>query len=418
VIGSAVVLLAARLALPSPGAAPAARDDVVARLRTAHRASPGDPQVAAELGLLLYQRDNASGEARSLLEQAAEGLPKRHDVALALLDSYLAGGDARAAAALLERLAPELAADERFALDTIYCLLGRRRFEQARGQWSRVARRVKEDLDRASGKTLPPAEDAALKRRVAEVVFVQGLLAARLGDKEEAVRLLGQADGYGFPPLDSPLMMLAADCLLELRESALAVPAYREVVEHAPDNTEARLRLGVALYASGQLAAAREELERVLRQRPDYPQASYHLGAVLLAQGRPDEARARLEKELARDPRCVRCLAKLAHAAYLKGDEAGCESWLAKATALDPDDLETNLVHGMLESRAGRYDRAIEYLTRVVERSPDFTQAQYQLALAYQRSGNAEKAREHREIYDRLIREEKARTIGVRGSGS
>jgi Flp pilus assembly protein TadD len=70
----------------------------------------------------------------------------------------------------------------------------------------------------------------------------------------------------------------------------------------------------------------------------------------------------------------------------------------------------------MLETRTGRFDLAIRHLTRVVERSPGSIRAQYQLALAYQRSGNTEKAREHREIYDRLIREQKARTLGVRGA--
>ncbi len=70
---------------------------------------------------------------------------------------------------------------------------------------------------------------------------------------------------------------------------------------------------------------------------------------------------------------------------------------------------------GCSRTGTGRYDQAIEHLTRVVERAPGYARAQYQLAIAYQRSGNAEKAREHQEIYNRLIQEQKARTIGVRG---
>ena len=53
----------------------------------------------------------------------------------------------------------------------------------------------------------------------------------------------------------------------------------------------------------------------------------------------------------------------------------------------------------------------------MVARAPGFATARYQLALAYQRAGDAEKAREQREIYDRLLAEEKARSLGVRGSG-
>jgi Flp pilus assembly protein TadD len=152
-----------------------------------------------------------------------------------------------------------------------------------------------------------------------------------------------------------------------------------------------------------------------LRLAPSLPHAHYTLGAVLFELKRVDEARPHLERELAADPRCSGCMVKLGHIAYLKGDDRLSESWLAKAAALDPDDLETSLVHGMLATRAGRYDEAVRYLTRVVDKSPGSMQAHYQLGLAYKRSGNADKAREHMEIYNRLVQEDKARTIGVRG---
>jgi Flp pilus assembly protein TadD len=331
------------------------------------------------------------------------------------LESGLAAGDPAATTALLRRLEPELDADERFALDVAYRLIEHRLFSEAAAQWNRAAKRVQASMRASSGQTLAPAADRDLKRRVAEVVFVQGLLTARLGEKAEALRLLRQADDYGFPPLDSPLMALAAACLFELREYGLATQAYREIVKSAPENAEARLRLGVSLYSSGQLVPAEKELEQALRQAPSLPHAHYYLGAVLFEQKRVEEARSHLERELAADPRCDGCMAKLAHLAYLKGDDRQCESWLAKAAALDPDDLETNLVYGMLANRAGRYDQAIRYLTKVVGASPSSMKAHYQLAIAYRRSGAADKAREHQEIYNKLILEEKARTIGVRG---
>jgi len=297
--------------------------------------------------------------------------------------------------------------------DSIYALIAGRRFSEAKEQWNRLAPRLQEEL-RAFGPS--PIPEEARQRRVAEALFVQGLLTARLGDKKEALQLLQQADGYGFPPLDSPLMVLAADCLFELGEHALAARAYHEVVSRAPENLQARLRLGASLYSSGRLGAAEKELGEVLRRAPGHPQANFYLGAVLFEQKRTDEARARLERELALDPRCYGCMAKLAHIAYLSGDDRLCESWLARVAALDPDYVETNLVSGMLASRAGRYDQAIQHLTRVVAQAPDYAKARYQLALAYRRSGNAAKAKEHAEIYNRLVQEEKARNLGVRGS--
>lgn len=414
---SLLALLALGLALSSPRAGAAASQETLSRLRAAHEARPDDPRVALELGLLLYRRDNASREAQRLLEPVAARFPKERGVQLALLDSYLAAGDPAAAGELLRRLDPELDADERFALDTAYCLLGRGRSSEAQTQWGRVAKRVQQALQAASGRTLDPEADRALRRRVAEVVFIQGLLAARLGEKDEALRLLTQADGYGFPPSGSPLMMVAADCLEGLQEPGLARKAYQQVLAHAPENVEARLRLGVSLFGSAKFEEARAQLEEVLRKAPNYPRAHYYLGAVLFEQKRTDEARIHLERELARDAGCSRCMAKLAHLAYLGGDDATCEAWLAKARALDPDGLETNLVAGMLAIRNGRYPQAIQHLAGVVARAPGSLKGQFQLAIAYQRNGDVERAREHRQIYERLIREEKARTLGVRGSG-
>jgi tetratricopeptide (TPR) repeat protein len=354
------------------------------------------------------------GAALAATAGAEPRAPGRHADELARLEAQLASGDTAAASALLRSLQGELDADERFALDTIYVLVGHRRFDEARAQWNRVARRLQASLQ-ASSSTSASEE---LKQRVAEAYFVQGLLAARGGQKQEALGLLRQADGYGFPPLDSPLMLLAGDCLRELQEYSMAEAAYRELLKRAPANLPARLGLAISLYASGQHVSARQELEALLRRAPGTPRASFYLGAVLFEEKRYDEARARFERELAQDPRCVDCLAKLAHLAYIAGDDRLCASWLAKATAIDAAHPEVSLVSGMLALRAGRYPEAVAKLSRVVALLPGYATAQYQLALAYQRSGDAEKAREHFDAYKRLIQEEKARTIGVRGSGS
>jgi tetratricopeptide (TPR) repeat protein len=309
------------------------------------------------------------------------------------------------------------ASGERQTLDGIYALIGRGDYAQARAAWQPIALAVQEDARAAAGTALAPAAEAALKRRVGEVVFVQGLLEARLGRKPDALELLRKADGYGFPPLDSPLMAFAGDCLMDLGEPGLAAAAYQEVVKTRPADVEARLRLGAALYGAGRLDAAATELEEVLRRDPSRPLAHYYLGVLRLDQRQSAPAREHLTRELQRDPRCVACMAKLARLAYLAGDDAGCAAWLAKATALDPNSVESDLVYGMLYNRQEKPELAIRHLLRVVERAPGYATARYQLLLAYQRAGDAEKAREQREIYDKLLREQKARTLGVRGSG-
>ena len=330
------------------------------------------------------------------------------------LESHLAAGDLTRATALLSRLQPDLDADERFAFDAIYVLIGGRRFPEAKDQWNRLAPRLQEAFSAASG---PSPTGERTRRRVAEALFVQGLLVARLGEKDEALRLLRQADGYGFPPLDSPLMLLAADCLHELKEYALAAQAYREILKRAPQNAEARLRLGVVLLSSGQLGPAADGARA---GRAPGPLACRRPTTTSVrcssSRSAPRRRRRTWSGSWRSIPRCYPCMAKLAHLAYLKGDDRQCESWLAKAAALDPDAPRDE--PGLRDARSSGRDatsEAIAHLTRVVEQAPGYARAQYQLALAYQRSGDAAKAREHQEIYNRLIQEQKARTIGVRG---
>ena len=330
---------------------------------------------------------------------------------LGALDAALARNDDDAASAWLREHSSRLA-DDRFALDAIYVLLGRRRFAEARDQWNALIPRLRVALARPAADGGEPAR----RRRVGEAQFVQGLLAARFGTRDEALGLLRDADGNGFPPLESPLMGLAADTLLELDEPTLAAQAYAAFLERVPGAAEARVRRAAALYAAGRLAEADGELQRALRAAPAPAGADYWMGVVRFEQRRMDEASAHLERELRRDPRCAGCLATLAHVAYLAGDDRRCEDLLGRAVAIDPDNLDANLVYGMLYNRTGRADRAIAHLARVVEKAPRHARAQYQLAQAYQRAGDAERAREHREAYERLVREQKARSVGVRGS--
>jgi cytochrome c-type biogenesis protein CcmH/NrfG len=68
---------------------------------------------------------------------------------------------------------------------------------------------------------------------------------------------------------------------------------------------------------------------------------------------------------------------------------------LARARALDPADIETHMVSGLLAFRTGRYPAAVDHLSHVVERSAAYSMAHYR------RVGDAEKARHHFGVYQR-----------------
>ncbi len=347
---------------------------------------------------------------------AAQQAPGRAPLALrpelSKLDALLGAGDTAAADALLASLAPVLAKDDRLAFDTIYVLIGRGRDAEARSQWNGLAPRVQQRV-KVAGESPTDAD----RRLLGEALFTQGLLAAHGGDKTEALQFLQQADGLGFPPLDSPLMRLAAETLVGLQEYDLAASAYRELLKHQPANRAARAGLGAALYGAGRMSDAQHELEAVVRDAPKTPRANYTLGAVLFQLKDYVRATAHLQAELALDPHCEPCFSQLAHIAWLEGDEARTQAWLEKAGALGPASVEATFVAGALALRQGKHHEAIRRLEDAVARAPDYATARFQLATAYRRAGQVDKAREQLEIYQRLMRAQKDRENGVRGSG-
>ncbi len=124
---------------------------------------------------------------------------------------------------------------------------------------------------------------------------------------------------------------------LERGNATAAAPALGEHLGKYPDDLEARLNYGVALYALGQYSDALDQFERVVADKPDMPQAwlnlaaacnqlgflkraeealvkatelapgrrdlHYNLALLRLKQGRMMEAMAEAETELSHHPR-------------------------------------------------------------------------------------------------------------------
>ena len=168
----AVSLAAAEAAEPGPASSEQqATASAISALRAVHRAKPNDPKAAMDLGLLLYRQDSASLEAQRLLDKASIMFPKRHDVHLALLDSYLTRGNLTAATSLLRRLRPELDASDRLALDAIYCLLRHGRLPLASEHWQRTAERARRQLPATPAPALEPATGRPAQCALAEVLL-------------------------------------------------------------------------------------------------------------------------------------------------------------------------------------------------------------------------------------------------------
>jgi tetratricopeptide (TPR) repeat protein len=90
---------------------------------------------------------------------------------------------------------------------------------------------------------------------------------------------------------------------LQQRQTNAAAVAYREAYRLDPQDDNALLGLGVALYESGQFAAAREAFEALLILLPGSYAATVNLGALCERQGDLRCASERYEQATRIDPR-------------------------------------------------------------------------------------------------------------------
>jgi tetratricopeptide (TPR) repeat protein len=245
-----------------------------------------------------------------------------------------------------------------------------------------------------------------------EVAFIRGLIAATTGQKDEAMQYFRAADKSEFPPKESAQMKMLAEALYRFEEYALAAQAYRVYLSHFPQDADARLQLAVSYFSSTAFDRAQEQLQQVYEKAPDMPQVNYYMGRVFLEKKDHEEARRRFEAELKINPAAYPAMAELAYLDYTQGDNEKCRQWLEKAATLRPDYPEMHFVYGLLFNRLGKYDLAIENLEKVVGSNPKHITAQFQLSLAYRRIGNEAKAKEHTDIYNQLLEEHRAKTLG------
>jgi tetratricopeptide (TPR) repeat protein len=313
---------------------------------------------------------------------------------------------------LLERSRRARASDHRLAFNIIYVLV---RYAQVES-----ARRALDDLSASlESPRASPAQgggnasaDPKISKQLGEVSFLRGLIAATAGQKDEAMEQFQAADKQEFPPQDSPQMKMLAEALYRFEEYALAARAYQVYVSHFSQDTDARLQLAICYFSSTAFGRAQEQLQQVYEKAPTMPEVNYYMGRVFLETKDHEEARRRFEAELKINPASYQAMAELAYLDYTQGDNEKCMELLRKATALSPEYPEAHFVYGLLYNRQGKYDLAIAQLESVVRSNPKHITAQFQLSIAYRRIGNEDKAKEHTDIYNRLLEEHRAKTLG------
>jgi serine/threonine-protein kinase len=220
--------------------------------------------------------------------------------------------------------------------------------------------RDKEHLDRALALL---AEARALAPGDPEVRYTQIYAQLRGGRLDEAETALASFERQA--PGDVRVLDLRADLLERRGQPAKALALTLEAAGRQPSwvrlYTHARLA-----WRQGEIAAARESLERLLERSPGNGFGRTLLATIELTNGDPARAAALYEEIAAAQPADSGALANLGLARMLQGDYDGSAEALERAVATEPGSYLLLLNLGQARWLQGRRAEAQEMFRRVL----------------------------------------------------
>ncbi|MBL8266092.1 XrtA/PEP-CTERM system TPR-repeat protein PrsT [Steroidobacter sp.] len=290
---------------------------------------------------LALQAQGKTGEAQQAFRAAAAADPELIDAQVGIIDTLAAQGDLPGALALATQLT------EKHPQSAVAWY----------SQGSMLARSSKtEESEKAllkarelAGKQLEVTRQAALLSTLIEIQLASRNLDAARGNLEAMNRLLP----------GSPLgVLMSARVSMAANDYAGAASSLRRLVNGAPQFTQARYLLGVALVAQGNLEQASIELGQVVEQVPQNLEARQLLAQV----------RMRLQ------------------------DPDGALRVLVPAIETNADDSRLTSLFEGARVAAGADRQTLVTLEKAVQAAPNSRGLQVQLASAYLQAGSADKA--------------------------
>jgi putative PEP-CTERM system TPR-repeat lipoprotein len=171
------------------------------------------------------------------------------------------------------------------------------------------------------------------------------------------------------------LMSSAKDYLAKGDRNA-AVIQLKNLVSKAPNDGEARLLLGQALFETGDYAGAEQQFARALelRQPPDRVLPSY--ARSMLVQGKRKEMMAEVARYKLTSPDAVAAVRTMLGDAHVQlGNAARAKDEYAGALAAVPGFAPALLGEAVLTAREGRLDDALKAVERTVAAEPKLAEA-------------------------------------------
>ena len=211
------------------------------------------------------------------------------------------------------------------------------------------------------------------------------------------------------PSQDVNVRLGLASAYLRLGRTAEAQSIMESLFEN--DSAEVKLLLGQVLVETGRLEEAKTALARAVALNPSLPTVHLNLGAVYWRQQETDAAIAEWRAELSAHPDSFQANYTLgAGLALSAAHTAEAEKLLRRAAALEPGNAMALYQLAKLVWQGSKGREAVSLLERSIKADPNYRNAHYLLAQAYQESGRKEDAAREFAAVKRISQQEARRS--------
>jgi tetratricopeptide (TPR) repeat protein len=184
-----------------------------------------------------------------------------------------------------------------------------------------------------------------------------------------------------------------------------AVPARKAPAEDPRTKAARLLNLGVAYMNQQRMEQALKMFEQAAALDPALSSARLNQSIALLNLQRQEPAKALLLEAVQHDPKNARGWYNLGLLYRNLGQVEESLDAFRKVAKLDPADPDTHYFLGTLYLQQKQHSQAVAEFERTLELAPFHVSAEFGLARAYQRLGEADKSRQHLARFEKLTQE-------------
>lgn len=230
-------------------------------------------------------------------------------------------------------------------------------------------------------------------------------------------------------PGSADILINLGVCLKDMNHSQEAKQTFLKLLEQTPNSPEAHYNLGTIYNGEEDTETAIEHLIKAVQLRPDYADAHLNLGNALLSVERKEEATQHYEQAARLKPEGYEKIQAISKLKEAEGDIDGAIRLFSdaleandsdfrlfrelgalyqaqgrtqealrninKASTLEPDDIQTIILHGRALQSSSQHPRAITVLKQGLELDANNSTIHAQLAGLYGMNGQHEKGIEH-----------------------